>query len=158
MTDYSVLKAELSKPVYSGMTDAQAATALKTTTVSGEVAVSGPDIGKLWARRGVLGVARERAARTTLTAAQRANAWTACEMVERDGFLGLDPTIPAQRAALVAMLDSFVTDAIMTAGDKTATLALLTRTQSVASSIGWAILHEMDDASAALTIATARAS
>lgn len=157
MTDYAALRAEITKPAYSGMTDEQIVTALLTNTVPSEAAVTGGEVGKLWARRGVLGIARERAARTTLTAAQRANAWSAIEMVAQDGFSGLDPRNPAQRAALVTFLDSLVTDTILTAADRTATLALLSRAPTVAVSIGWAILHDMDPASAAITVARARA-
>lgn len=130
MPDYVALKAEIAKPVYAGLDDAATAHAVMGAVVSAESAASGADIGKLWARRGVLGAARERASRTTLTPAQRANAWTAIEMVAQDGFSGFDPSVPAQRAALVAMLDGFVADTIMTAADRTATLAMLARPRS----------------------------
>lgn len=159
MTDYPALKAEIAKPAYAGMTDAQIAAAMNTMTVASEAAVSGGDVGKLWARRGVLGAARERARRTgmpALTNAQRATAWEVITMVDQDGFSGLDPTSPTQRAALVAFLDRLVTDTIMSAGDKQATLALLARSQTVAQSIGWGIMHDMDAASAAAAVAAAR--
>lgn len=137
MTDYPALKAEIAKPAYAGMTDAQIAAAMNTMTVASEAAVSGGDVGKLWARRGVLGAARERANRAALTPGQRATAWSAIEMVDRDGFSGLDPSSPGQRAALVSFLDGLVAETIMTAGDKAATLALLTRSQTIAQSLGW---------------------
>lgn len=144
MADYLALKAEITKPAYAAMTDAEIVAALLTNTVSPEVVTSGADIGKLWARRGVLGVARERASRAALTPAQRATAWDAISMIEQDGFSGLDPAQPAQRSALVAFLDRLVTDTIMTAGDKTATLAALARTQTVGQSIGWPLVYESD--------------
>lgn len=137
MADYQSLKAELAKPAYVGLDNTQAAAALNTASVASETPVNGSDIGKLWARRKVLGAARERANNTTATVAQRQNAWNAIEMVAQDGFSGLDPNNPAQRTALVAFVDSLVTDGIMTAGDKTATLALLARTQTPAQVIGW---------------------
>ncbi len=137
MAGYLALKAEIAKPAYAAMTDDQIADALNTGTVTDERPASGANIGALWARRGVLGVARERAQRAALTPAQRAAAWTAIEMVAQDGFSGFDPSVPAQRTALVTMLDSFVTDTIMTAADRTATLAALSRTRTIAQSIGW---------------------
>lgn len=137
MTDYPALKAEIAKPAYAGMTDAQIAAAMNTMTVASEAAVSGGDVGKLWARRGVLGAARERANRGALTPGQRATAWNAIEMVDRDGFSGLDPKNPVQRAALVSFLDGLVAETIMNAGDKAATLALLMRSQTIAQSLGW---------------------
>ena len=156
MADYLALKAEIAKPAYVGLSDAEIVAALNTTEVASEAAVSGASIGQLWARRGVLGAARERAQQAALTPAQRATAWMAIEMVDRDGFSGLDPAVPAQRAALVDFLDRLVTDTIMSAGDKTATLALLARTQTVGASIGWSVLGEMDETSATLTVAAAR--
>lgn len=137
MADYLALKAEIAKPAYAAMTDDQIADAINTGTVTDERPTSGADIGAMWARRGVLGVARERAQRAALTPAQRATAWTAIEMVTQNGFAGFDPTVPAQRAALVTMLDSFVTDTIMSAADKTATLAALSRMRTIAQSLGW---------------------
>lgn len=152
MPDYLALKAEIAKPAYAAMTDAQIATALMTNAVASEEAASGADVGKLWARRGVLGAARERSTRAALTVAQRVNAWSAIEMVAQDGFSGLNPNIPAQRTALEAFLDSLVTDTIMNAGDKAATLALLARTQTVAQSIGWQFVHPADVTAARTTI------
>jgi hypothetical protein len=58
-------------------------------------------------------------------------------MVDRDGFSGLDPKNPVQRAALVSFLDGLVAETIMNAGDKAATLALLMRSQTIAQSLGW---------------------
>lgn len=123
MVDLVALKEEVRKPAYAGLTDAAVAVAVMATEIVADRLVAGPEIGRLWARRGVLGVARERSQRGTLTAAQRALAWTAIEMIERDGFADLDPTRPAQRTALVNFLDSLVADTIMTAADRTATLA-----------------------------------
>lgn len=140
MTNYVALKAEIAKPAYSGLSDAQIVVALNTTTIASEAVVSGADVGKLWARRGVLATAHERARRTgnpALSNAQRATAWEAIMMVEQDGFSGLDPTDPKHRAALVAFLDRLVTDTILSAGDKAATLALLARSQTTAQSLGW---------------------
>lgn len=125
MVDYAALKIEIAKPVYSGLTDAQVAIAVMAASIVADRLVLGQEIGRLWARRGVLGAARERAFRGSLTPAQRALAWTAIEMVDRDGFADLDPTKLAQRNALIAFLDSLVADTIMSAGDKTATLALI---------------------------------
>lgn len=159
MADYLALKAEIAKPAYVGLSDAQIVAALTTNTVASEQAVNGATIGQLWARRGVLGTAQERARRTgmpALTNAQRATAWEVITMVDQDGFSGLDPTSPTQRAALVAFLDRLVTDTIMSAGDKQATLVLLARSQTVAQSIGWGIMHDMDAASAAAAVAAAR--
>ena len=96
--------------------DAQIAADLNTMTVASEAAVSGSDVSKLWARRGVLGAARE-ANRGALTPGQRATAWNAIEMVDRDRFSGLDQK-PVQRAALVSFLDGLVAETIMNAGDK----------------------------------------
>lgn len=144
MADYLALKTELAKPAYTGLSDAAAAAALNAASVASETPVNGSDIGKLWARRKVLGAARERANNTTATVAQRQNAWSAIEMVAQDGFSGLDPNNPAQRTALVAFIDSLVTDGIMTAADKTATLALLARTQTPAQVIGWPPVTDVD--------------
>lgn len=137
MTDYLALRDEIAKPAYTGMSDDAIAATLNTTPVVSEAAVSGADIGKLWARRGILGAARERANRGALTPGQRATAWNAIEMVDRDGFSGLAPKNPVQRAALVSFLDGLVTETIMNAGDKAATLALLMRSQTIAQSLGW---------------------
>jgi hypothetical protein len=156
MPDYLALKAEIAKPAYAAMTDAQIVAALLSGTVTTEAPESGEAIGRVWARRGVLGAARERAGNAGLTVAQRQTAWDAISMVEHDGFSGLDPANPAQRNALVAFLDKLIADSIMTQSDKTATLALLARTQTVARSIGWGILHDMDAASARAAIAAAR--
>ena len=150
MADYLALKAEIAKPDYAAMTDDQIADALNTGTVTDEQPASGADIGAIWARRGVLGVARERAQRAALTPTQRATAWTAIELVAQNGFAGFDPSVPAQRAALAAMLDGFVTDTIMTAADRTATLAALSRTRTIAQSIGWARVWPADIAAARL--------
>lgn len=146
MVDLAALRAELDKPAYAGLSNTAAAVAVMAAQITGELSVGGADIGKLWARRGVLGAARERANRAALTAPQRGLAWTAIEMVAQDGFSGLDPNSPAQRAALVALLDSFVADAIMTAGDKAATLALLSRTRTGREVFG--VLDENDIARA----------
>jgi len=156
MVDYVALKAELSKPAYAGLTNAQAASALRTTLATNEDAISTAAVGRLWARRNVLGVARERANRAALTIAQRALAWQAIEMIERDGFADLDPRNPSQRTALVAMLDSFVADGVMTASDKTATLALAVPSRTVAEAIGCGDMMAMDDQSAAVVVARAR--
>lgn len=136
MIDLVGLRAELVKPAYTGLDNAAAAVAIMAAQITTERTRAGGDIGKLWARRGVLGAARERTLRTALTVAQKANAWTAVEMVAQDGFAGLDPSVPAQRAALVAMLDSFVVDTIMTAADRTATLALLNEPRTGAQVFG----------------------
>lgn len=135
--DYLALKTELAKPAYTGLSDVAAAAAINAATVAGEGAVSGPTIGQLWARRGVLGAAYERANRAALTTAQRAKAWQAISMVQQDGFSGLDPNNAAQRTQLVTFLDELVTDTIMTAADKTATLALLAKTQPLAATFGF---------------------
>lgn len=130
MVDLVALRVELDKPAYSALGNAAAAVAVMAADITGEVVASGASMGQLWARRGVLATARERANRSTLTPAQRTTAWEAITMIDQDGFSELDPTQPAQRAALVAFLDRLVTDTIMTAPDKTATLALLSRTRT----------------------------
>lgn len=157
MLNYGALRAELAKPAYSAMTDAQAANALRTTSASNEDAISTASVARLWARRNVLGVARERATRAALTPAQRALAWQAIEMVERDGFADLDPRDPAKRSALVAFLDALVADGVMVAGDKTATLALALPARTIAEAIGCGDMMAMDAASAASVVAYARA-
>ena len=121
----AALKAEIAKPAYAGLADAAIAVAVMAAQIVADRLVAGPEIGRLWARRGVLGAAREQAQRAALTPAQRALAWTAIEMVDRDGFADLDPTKEAQRTALVNFLDSLVAANIMSAGDRTATLALI---------------------------------
>ena len=130
MVDLVALRAELDKPAYTALGNAEAAAAVMTAQITGEIVTSGASMGQLWARRGILAVARERANRAALTVPQRTTGWEAITMIEQDGFSGLDPTQPAQRAALVAFLDRLVTDTIMTAADKTATLALLNRTRT----------------------------
>lgn len=156
MVDYVRLKTELALPAYSAMTDAQAANAIRTTMASNEDAISTASVGRLWARRNVLGVARERANRTTLTPAQRALAWQAIEMVEQDGFADLDPRDPAKRTALVAFLDALVADGVMVAGDKTATLALAVPARTIAEAIGCGHMLAMNAASAERVVAYAR--
>ena len=157
MLDYNALRVELAKPAYTALTNAQAANVLRTTSASNEDAISTASVARLWARRDVLGVARERANRATLTPAQRALAWRAIEMVERDGFADLDPRIPAQRTALIAFLDALVADGVMTAGDKTATLALATPARTIAEAIGCGEMMVMDATSAERVVAYARA-
>lgn len=134
MADLVALRAELDKPAYTGLSNVVAAVAVMDAQITGEMVTTGADIGKLWARRGILGIAHERSRRLsgtpTLTNAQRVTAWEAITMVQFDGFSGLDPNNATQRAALVAFLDRLVTDTIMTAADKTATLALLSRTRT----------------------------
>lgn len=130
MVDLVALRAELDKPAYTALGNAEAAVAVMAAQITGEMATSGASMGQLWARRGILGVAYERANRAALTPAQRATAWEAITMIAQDGFSGLDPTNSTQRAALVAFLDRLVTDTIMTAADKTATLAALSRTRT----------------------------
>jgi hypothetical protein len=157
MLDYSALRVELAKPAYTALTDAQAATALTTTFTSNEDAISTAAVARLWARRNVLGVARERAGRAALTIAQRERAWQVIEMVERDGFADLDPRDPAKRAALVAFLDALVADGVMVASDKTATLALAVPARTIAEAIGCGDMMAMDAASAERVVAYARA-
>lgn len=130
MANLAALRAELDKPAYTAMGNAQAAVAVMAAQITGELVTSGASMGQLWARRGILGIARERSNRAALTPAQRATAWEAITMIDQDGFSGLDPTNATHRAALVAFLDRLVTDTIMTASDKTATLALLSRTRT----------------------------
>lgn len=137
MVDYAALKAELDKPAYFAMTDAQAAEALRTTQATSEDAISTAVVGRLWARRKVLATASARSTDNALTAAQRLSARWALTMVEFDGFADLDPRNPAQRTALVAFLDALVTDGVMTTSDRTATLALAVPTRTVAEAIGW---------------------
>lgn len=140
--DYEALRAEIAKPAYSGLTDAAIAAALNAP-INTEDPLAGATLGRVWSRprqaqgwTSALGRAHVVAADAAATTAQRGRAWTAIEIVERDGLGEMDPRVGPQRTALVAFLDQLVTDGILTTGDKAATLAALIRATSIADQIG----------------------
>jgi len=130
MVDLSLLRTELDKPAYVGLSNADAAAAVMVAVIAADRVVPTAEIGRLWARRGVTATARTRANTTALTVAQRTAAWKATEILDRDGFADLDPRDTAQRAAMVALFDDLIANAVMTEADKTATIALINKTRT----------------------------
>lgn len=99
MVDYVALKAEIAKPAYAGLGDQETADAVMAATLSPDRMVPSVDVGRLWARQGVLAAARDA----------------------------------GDRAAFEALLDLMVASTapqIMTAAQRTATVALIAKARS----------------------------
>lgn len=129
MVDYVALKAELAKPAYAGLSNADAAVAVMAETVAADRKVPSLEVGQLWARQGVLANAREAGNRGA-NAAARALGWRVLDIVEKDVLGDLDTRNATDRAAFEALLDQMVASTapqIMTAAQKTSTVALIAK-------------------------------
>jgi hypothetical protein len=83
-------------------------------------------VARLWARRGVLANAREAGNRAG-TPAARALGWRVLDVVEHDVMGDLDTADATDRTEFGAFLDTLVSAAIMSAADRTATVALINK-------------------------------
>lgn len=143
MADYRTLKAELALPAYAGLSDAAAADALNAP-IAAERALQSVDLAALWARprqaqawTSVLGRARLAADKAANSDALRGRGATVLALIEHNGLGEFNPAAATQRDALLAFLDQLVLDAIMTAAERTATIAALAVATSAAERIGW---------------------
>lgn len=129
MVDYVALKAALAGPAYAGLSDAAAAVAVMAATVAADRMVPSIEVGQLWARQGVLANAREAGNRGA-NAAARTLGWRVLDIVEKDVLGDLDTRNAGDRAQFMALLDAMVAataPVIMTAAQRDATIALITK-------------------------------
>lgn len=126
MVDYVALRAELDKPAYAGLSNAAAAVAVMAATVAADRRLPSDEVARFWARRGILANARDAGERGANSAA-RVLGWRVLDVVSFDVLGELDTRDATDRAEFGAMLDSMVTASIMTAAQRTATLALINK-------------------------------
>jgi hypothetical protein len=126
MVDLVALRAELDKPAYAGLDDAAAAVAVMAAMVSVNRAVPSAEVARLWARVGALANAREAGNRAA-SAPARLLGWRVLDIVEHDVMGELDTTDLTDRTEFLAFLDQMVSSSIMTAANRTATIALITK-------------------------------
>jgi stage III sporulation protein SpoIIIAA len=124
MVDYAALKAEIAKPSYEKMDDAETAVAVMKATVAIDRRVPSAEVARLWARRGVLANAREAGNRGA-SVAVRVLGWRVLDVVERDVLGDLDTADATDRSEFSAFLNQMVTASIMGDADRTATIALI---------------------------------
>jgi hypothetical protein len=124
MVDLVALRAELDKPAYAGLDDAAAAVAVMKATITTDRRVPSAEVARLWARRGVLANAREAGNRAAATG-PRLLGWRVLDVVEHDVLGDLDTADATDRTEFAAFLNQLVTATIMTADDRTATIALI---------------------------------
>jgi len=132
MADYVALKAEIAKLAYAGLGDQETADAVMAATLSPDRMVPSVEVGRLWARQGVLAAAREAGNRGA-NAAARQLGWRVLDIVEKDVLGELDTRNAGDRAAFEALLDLMVASTapqIMTAAQRTATVALIAKARS----------------------------
>jgi len=122
----AALAAELAKPAYAGLDDAAAAVAVMRAEITIDRSVPSAEVARLWARRGVLANAREAGNRAG-TPAARALGWRVLDVVEHDVMGDLDTADATDRTEFGAFLDTLVSAAIMSAADRTATVALINK-------------------------------
>lgn len=129
MADLVALKAEIAKPAYAGLSDAEIAEAVMAAILTPDRMVPSVEIGRLWARQGVLAAAREAGNRGG-NATARQLGWRVLDIVEKDVLGELDTRDAADRAAFQALLDLMVASTapqIMTAAQRDATVALIAK-------------------------------
>jgi hypothetical protein len=124
MIDLVALRVELDKPAYTGLDDAAAAVAVMAATITTDRRVPSAEVARLWARRGVLANAREAGNRAAATG-PRLLGWRVLDVVEHDVLGDLDTADATDRTEFAAFLNQLVTATIMTADDRTATIALI---------------------------------
>lgn len=126
MLDLAALRAELDKPAYTGLSNAEAAAAVMRATITTDRQVPSAEVARLWAQRGVLANAREAGERGA-NASVRSLGWRVLDMVNFDVLAELNTGNTADKATFFAMLDAMVTGGLMTAQNRTDTIALITK-------------------------------
>lgn len=129
MPDYAALKIEIAKPAYAGLSDAETAEAVMAATLTPDRMVPSAEVARLWARRGVLANAREAGNRGA-NAAARTLGWRVLDIVEADVLGELDTRSTSDRTEFQAFMDQMVTFSIMSAADRTATVALIKKART----------------------------
>lgn len=158
MSDYAALRLLVTAPPYDKMDDRQAADALKTAVLTRMRPIPAREIKKLWGRWGVLGMVWVKAENTALPDEIRALCRSTYDNLMSDLFADMDPADETALPDILRYLNGLEAASVLTTEQREATLALATETVSLLDSVGWASLREMDERSAALTIAAARKS
>ena len=125
--DYGALAVEIAQPVHAGRTDAEIAAALTAATVTRHRDVPTADARRLLQRSGEWGAIALLARSTPGSVEQGqavAIAITALAALASDGWQDLAMTDPADRAAVVGMLDGLVSAGVVSAATREALLAL----------------------------------
>ena len=152
MPDYLALKAEIAKPAYAAMTDAEIVTTLTTTTVNSFVDVQWADLKMILMSNGDWGtlVYTERRASGAFLgggAYSSATQVMAIEFADCCRFGGaLKTSVAAVRTRMSTRLNTLAgaTVGAISAASQTEMIALATKTQTVGQSIGWPIVYEAD--------------
>lgn len=145
MVDLVALRAELDKPAYTALGNAEAAVAVMAATLSADRRVPSAEVARLWARRGVLANAREAGERGA-NAAARALGWRVIDIVQFDVMSDLDTANSTDRGEFDTFLGMMVSASIMSAGDRSATVALISKPRAGREVFG--VLDENDVAAA----------
>ena len=152
MPDYLALKAEIAKPAYAAMTDAQIVAALLTNTVNSFVDVQWSDLKMILMSNGAWGTVvytERRASGAFLGGGAFATATQvmAIEFADCCRFGGvLKTSVAAVRTRMSTRLNTLAgaTVGAISAASQTEMIALATKTQTVGASIGWPIVYEAD--------------
>jgi len=126
MVDLVALRAELNKPAYTGLSNAAAALAVMAASITTDRTVPSAEVARLWAWRGILAKAREAGERGA-NATARETGWRVLDVVQFDAMAQINTADPTDKTAFQAMLDAMVTATIMTAPQRTETIALITK-------------------------------
>jgi hypothetical protein len=124
MVDLVALRAELDLPAYNGLSNAAAALAVMAASITTDRTVPSAEVARLWAWRGILAKAREAGERGG-SAGARETGWRVLDIVSFDAMAQIDTANSADKTAFQAMLDAMVTASIMTAPQRTETIALV---------------------------------
>lgn len=148
MIDYAALKAEIAKPEYNEMTDAQIAALLNVKQSAVVRPIRARDIKKLWSRWAVLAecdvTARDNTAQKILRVLCRAT----YDNLIYDVFDDIDPNDATQVADVEKYLGALEGAGILTAEQRAATLALGSVAVTFPESIGTSNLNSDEIAAA----------
>ena len=152
MADYLALKAEIAKPAYSAMTNAEVVTALTTNTVNTFIDVQWSDLKLILMSNGDWGtlVYTERRASGVFLGGGAFALGTqvmAIEFADSCRFGGvLKTSVAAVRTRMSTRLSTLAgaTVGAISAASQSEMIALATKTQTIGASIGWPIVYEAD--------------
>jgi hypothetical protein len=128
--NYAVLKTELADPVYTGLSDADAAAALNAQTVATFQKVEYSDVASY-----LMLVEKYLPISESATASGKAF------MLAMSTFQTFDLRKPGVETAVVNLLDALIVDGLITASDKAAILALADDTISRAQELGLPVVR-----------------
>jgi len=128
--NYAVLKTELADPVYTGMSDADAAAALNAQNVATFQKVEYSDVASYL-----------MLVEKYLPISESATASAKSFMLAMNTFETFDLRKPGVETAVVNLLDALIVDGLITASDKAAILALADDTISRAQELGLPVVR-----------------